>query len=186
MMLKVMNSIENIVDKYARDYRFFNDKDLNVVCQLECDSENMEHILCEIDQNLPLGINFSHAYSCGSFEITFKEIGDDSMVNEYVAKSILLNASIENEFGPLDWVDTTVHQEDGTGSISFTGPTLSERDWEPGAFKGAEDAFFAKMRRIKEMIKNCGFAAELIKFEADCDCPYSEATININFDGAEL
>lgn len=184
-MLKVMNAIENVVEKYSDDYRFINDHELNVVCQIDTDEERIEFILAEIDEQLPAGIVFSHEYTCGEYEITFKEIKGADIMNEFEVKTTLLTAAIENEFGPLDWADITVHEE-GTGSITFTGPTLSERDWKPGAFRGAEDAFFAKIRRIKEMIKNCGYTADMIKFEADCDCPYSEATININFTGGEL
>lgn len=84
-----------------------------------------------------------------------------------------LNMKIQKEFNPLKWVDIT-HYEDGTGSISFTD------DGEP------EDQFFNKMYEIKEFVKTFGYAAELIKFPADCECPYHEATININFNGGEL
>ena len=84
-----------------------------------------------------------------------------------------LNLEIQKEFAPLSWVDIT-HYDNGTGSISFTDDGESE------------DVFFNKMYKIKEFVKNFGYTAELIKFSADCDCPYAEATININFNGGEL
>lgn len=123
---------------------------------------------------------------CSEFDCENCKLGSETMKGEYIEKSNLLNAAIENEFGPLYWADITLYGDGETGSITFTGPSISEREWKPGAFRGAEDAFFAKMRRIKDMIKNCGFSASLTRFEADCDCPYSEARIDINFAGAEL
>ena len=186
MMLKVKNAIEDIVEKYSDDHRFINDHELNVVCQIDTDEERIEFILAEIDEQLPAGIYFNHEYTCGEYEITFKEIKGADIMNEYEVKMTLLTAAIENEFEPLDWADITVYKEEGTGNITFTGPTLSERDWKPGAFKGAEDAFFAKVRRITAMIQNCGYTASMVRFEADKLCPYSEATIEINFEGGEL
>ena len=84
-----------------------------------------------------------------------------------------LNIAIQKEFNPLNWVDIT-NYENGTGSISFTDDGESE------------DVFFDKMSKIKEFVKTFGYAAELIKFPADCECPYNEATIRINFYGGEL
>ncbi|WP_405283110.1 hypothetical protein [Methanobrevibacter sp.] len=84
-----------------------------------------------------------------------------------------LNIEIQKKFAPLSWVDLT-HYDDGTGSISFTDCG------EP------EDQFFNKMCEIKEFVKTFGYTAELIKWRADCECPYHEATININFHGGEL
>ena len=91
-----------------------------------------------------------------------------------VELAIKLNEKIEEEFKPLNWIDTTIWQDDGTGSISFTD------DGEP------KDQFFDKMYEIKEFVKTFGYTAELIKFPADCECPYHEARININFHGGEL
>ena len=84
-----------------------------------------------------------------------------------------LNLDIQKNFNPLNWIDIT-NFEDGTGSISFTDDGESS------------DLFFSKMRSIKEFIKGFGYSAELIKFPADCECPYNEATIRINFYGGEL
>lgn len=84
-----------------------------------------------------------------------------------------LNLDIQKEFAPLSWVDIT-HYDDGTGSISFSDDGESA------------DLFFSKMRSIKEFIKGFGYSVELIKFPADCECPYNEATIRINFYGGEL
>lgn len=191
-MLKVMKAIEDVVDKYSDDYRFINDHELNVVCQIDTDEERIEFILAAIDEQLPAGIIFSHEYTCGEYEITFKEIKGDDIMNEYVIKANILDASIHNEFGPLDWVDQTLDQ-DGDGNytghyhISFTGPRIKKDETcRSAGFRGREDGFFAKMHRIKEMIKNCGMTADLIKFYADNECPYSEATINIHLDGGEL
>ena len=88
-------------------------------------------------------------------------------------KSIVLNDAIESKFKPLNWVDITTYG-DGTGSISFT---------DNGECK---ENFFNKMVAIKEFIKELGYSAELIYFNADELCPYDEATININFEGGEL
>lgn len=74
MMLKVKDTIEDIVEKYSDDHRFINDHELNVVCQIDTDEERIEFILAEIDKQLPAGIYFSHEYTCGEYEITFKEI----------------------------------------------------------------------------------------------------------------
>lgn len=186
MMLKIMNTVEDIIDKYSDDYRFINDHELNVVCQINTDEERIEFILAEIDQQLPAGIIFSHEYTCGEYEITFKEIKGADIMNEYEMKMTLLSAAIDVELGPFDWADITVYKEKGTGSITFTGPTLIERDWKPGAFRGAEDAFFAKVRRVRDMIENCGYTASMVRFEADKLCPYSKATVEINFEGGEL
>lgn len=119
--------------------------------------------------------------------------GSDDM-SEYVIKAGMLDITIDNEFGPLDWIDQTLDQDDDLSyiefyHISFMGPRINNEEGETcrsGSFRGREDAFFAKMRRIKEMIKNCGYNADLIKFYADNECPYSEATININLAGGEL
>lgn len=189
MMLIIMKAIENIVDEYADDYRFINDHEFNVVCQIDTDEERMEIILAEIDEVLPAGIIFSHVYMADEYEITFKKIGDDIMnQNPYTVKATFIDASIQNEFGPLDWIDQTLH-EDGMYSISFTGPRVNYEEGElcrSAGFLGRQDAFFSKMHKIKNMIKNCGYNAELIKFDADKDCPYSEATINMNLAGGEL
>ena len=90
MMLKVMNAIENIVEKYSDDYRFINDHELNVVCQIDTDEERIEFILAAIDEQLPAGIVFSHEYTCGEYEITFKEV---QTMNTYLvnAKNIRSN-----------------------------------------------------------------------------------------------
>lgn len=82
-MLKIMNAIEDTVDKYSDEYRFINDHELNVVCQIDTDEERIEFILAAIDEQLPAGIVFSHEYTCGEYEITFKEIkGDDIMISQ--------------------------------------------------------------------------------------------------------
>lgn len=115
-------------------------------------------------------------------------------MHEYERKALFLDVSIQNEFGSLDWADQTLDQDDelnytGHYHISFTGPCIDTEAGETcrsAGFRGREDGFFSKMHRIKNMIKNCGMTAELIKFYADKDCPYSEATININLDGGEL
>ena len=113
-------------------------------------------------------------------------------MNEYLRKALFVDVTIQNEFGPLDWVDQTLDQNEcGEYTeyyhISFTGPCIEDGETcTSGSFRGREDGFFAKMRRIKDMIINCGMSAELIKFYADKDCPYSEVTININLDGGEL
>ena len=88
--------------------------------------------------------------------------------------ALQLNDKIETEFNPLNWIDITIWQDDGRLSISFTDTGESE------------DMFFNKMKSIKKFIKSFGYTAELIKFHADCDCPYPEATININLEGGEL
>lgn len=92
-----------------------------------------------------------------------------SILNEFLA----LTLAIQKNFNPLNWIDIT-NYEDGTGSISFTDDGESE------------DEFFAKMGNIKEFIKKFGYSASLTKYEADKLCPYSEARIDINFDGGEL
>ena len=84
-----------------------------------------------------------------------------------------LNINIQKEFSPLSWVDITSYKN-GTGSISFTDCGESE------------DEFFLKMEKVTEFINDSGYKAELKKFPADCDCPYSEVTIRINFGGNEM
>lgn len=93
---------------------------------------------------------------------------------DIVRKSIALNDAIEKAYKPLNWIDTTIWQDRDIESISFTDTGESK------------DLFFNKMRNIKEFVKSFGYTAELIKFPADCECPYHEATININFNGGEL
>lgn len=93
---------------------------------------------------------------------------------DIVKESINLNDAIQKAFKPLNWIDTTIWQDRGVESISFTDTGESE------------DLFFKKMRSIKEFVKGFGYTAELIKWPADCECPYHEATININFNGDDL
>ena len=83
-----------------------------------------------------------------------------------------LNMEIQKKFAPLSWVDVT-HYDNGTGSISFTdcGKT--------------EDEFFSKMRDVTSFIKGFGYTASLTRYEADKLCPYSEARIDINFEGGD-
>lgn len=81
-----------------------------------------------------------------------------------------LNMDIQKNFAPLSWVDITSYKN-GIGSISFTDCGESE------------DVFFDKMEKVTEFINVCGYKAELKKFPANCDCPYSEVTIKINFGG---
>lgn len=184
MLLQTLNKIEKVVESLSLDHRVLNDHSLNTVIQFETDSDSFKIILEEIRKILPSDVAMSWVYQGGSYEITFYKV---SNMSEYTMKSILLNAAIENEFAPLDWVDITVYDEDGTGSISFTGPHVKDDETcKSAGFIGRQDGFFSKMHKIKNMIQNCGYSAELIKFEADKLCPYSEATININFEGGEL
>ena len=76
MILKIMNAIEKTVDKYSDDYRFIDDHESNLVCQIDTDKERIEFILAAIDEQLPAGVYFSHEYTCGEYEITFKKEGD--------------------------------------------------------------------------------------------------------------
>ena len=191
MMLKVMHAIEDIVDEYSDDYRFINDHELNVVCQISTDEERIEFILAAIDEQLPTNIIFSHEYVCGEYEITFKEIKGDDIMNPNVVKANLLDASIQNEFAPLDWADQTL-DEDGVYMITFTGPCYSECCDEDGNLDGIkllalQDGFFSKMHKIKRMIEFCGFEVlGFNKYEATKDDPWSEATITIDLTGVEL
>lgn len=188
MMLKVMKAIEDIVDKYSDDYRFINDHELNVVCQIDTDEERIEFILAAIDEQLPTGIVFSHEYTCGEYEITFKEVQN---MNRYHINAKILEASIQNEFGPLDWADMTLH-EDGEYSMTFTGPCYSECCDEEGNLDrikllALQDGFFSKMHRIKRMIENCGLEIlSFNKYKATKDDPFSEVTINVQLTGGRL
>lgn len=185
MLLSQIQPIEDLVASLSHDYRIFNDHYARIVIQFETDSGSFELILKELRPLLPAGTSITWAYQTDSYEITFIEEG--GIYVKYTQESIKLNDKIEEKFAPLDWADITVYEQDGTGSITFTGPCIQEDETCTSAsFRGREDGFFAKMRRIEEMILNCGYNAELIKFEADRDHPYSEATININFEGGEL
>lgn len=92
---------------------------------------------------------------------------------DIVKKFVALNMAIQKEFAPLSWVDIT-HYDNGTGSISFTDCGESE------------EVFFDKMKKVTAFINGYGYKAELKKFHADYDCPYSEVTIIINFGGNEM
>ena len=185
MLLSQIQPIEDLVSSLSHDYRMFNDHYARIVIQFETDSGSFQTILQELRPLLPAGITITWTYQAGSYEITFIEQG--GIYVKYTQESIKLNDKIEEEFAPLDWADITVYEEDGTGSITFTGPCIQEGETCTSAgFRGREDAFFAKMRRIKNMIKGLGMTADLIQFYADRNCPYSEATININFEGGEL
>ena len=184
-MLVIMKAIENIVDKYADDYRFINDHELNVVCQIDTDEERMEIILAEIDEKLPAGIIFSHEYIADEYEITFYE-GGNAMRKIYERRADVLDALIQNEFGILDYFEPDL-SDDGTYTITLIGPHIQKGETCMSAgFRGREDGFFAKMRRVKDYIKILGYNAELIKYEADRDHLYSEVKINIKLDGSEL
>ena len=188
MMLKVINAIENVVEKYSDDYRFINDHEFNVVCQIDTDEERIEFILAAIDEQLPADIVFSHEYTCGEYEITFKEV---QTMNTYLVNAKILEASIQNEFAPLDWADQTLHK-DGRLSMTFTGPTYSECCDEDGNLNrikllALQDGFFSKMHKIKRMIEFCGL--EILRFdkhEATKDDPFSEATIDIQLKEGRL
>lgn len=188
MMLKVIKAIEDIVDKYSDDYRFINDHELNVVCQIDTDEERIEFILAAIDEQLPAGIVFSHEYTCGEYEITFKEV---QTMNTYLVNAKILEAAIQNEFAPLDWADQTLH-ENGRLSMTFTGPTYSECCDEDGNLNGIkllalQDGFFSKMHKIKRMIEFCGLEIlRFDKYEATKDDPWSEATIDVQLKGGRL
>lgn len=92
---------------------------------------------------------------------------------DLIKEFLELNIAIQKGFAPLSWVDIT-HNDNGTGSISFTD--CGER----------EDLFFSKMEKVTDFINQQDYAAELKKFPADCDCPYSEVTIRINFGCDEM
>ena len=93
---------------------------------------------------------------------------------DIVNMSIKLNDKIEEKFKTLNWIYITIWQDYGRLSILFTDTGETE------------DMFFNKMKSIKKFIKSFGYTAELIKFYADCNCPYPEATIKINLEGGEL
>lgn len=93
---------------------------------------------------------------------------------DIVKRSIVLNEAIEKKFKPLNWIDTTVWTDEKFGSITFTD------NGEPSA------EFFSKMEKIKNFIIDSGFAAELVMFPADKECPYDEATIKIKFGGINM
>lgn len=187
-MLKVKNAIEDIVEKYSDDHRFINDHELNVVCQINTDEERIEFILAEIDEQLPAGIYFSHEYTCGEYEITFKEVQN---MNRYHINAKILEASIQNEFGPLEWADMTLH-EDGEYSMTITGPCYSEccdKDGNLDRIKllALQDNFFSKMHKVKRMIENCDLKIlSFNKYEATKDDPFSEVTINVQLTGGRL
>ena len=190
MMLKVMKAIEDTVSKYSDDYRFINDHELNVVCQIDTDEERIEIILAAIDEQLPAGIYFSHEYTCGEYEITFKKIKGDDIMNPYVRTANMLDVAIQVEFAPLDWADQTL-DDDGIYMITFTGPCYSECCDEDGNLNGIkllalQDGFFSKIHNIKRMIENCGFTVLAFnKYEATKNDPWSEANITIDLTGVE-
>lgn len=105
-------------------------------------------------------------------------------MNEYLTTATFIDATIQNEFAPLDWADQTLY-EDGTYSITFTGPTYSECCDKNGKLNNIkllalQDGFFWKMQNIKRMLHHCGFEdVKLTKYEATKDDPFSEATILI-------
>lgn len=91
----------------------------------------------------------------------------------YIGLFLDLNLKIQKKFANLNWVDIT-NYENGNGSISFTDDGESAEE------------FFSKMRDVTSFIKGFGYSASLTKYEADKLCPYSEARIDINFEGGEL
>ena len=106
-------------------------------------------------------------------------------MNRYVEECTILDVSIQDEFGPLDWADQTIDEEEGLYSITFTGPTYSECCDEDGNLNSIkllalQDGFFSKMHKIKRMLHNCGYKdVTLTKYEATKDDPFSEANIVI-------
>ena len=91
----------------------------------------------------------------------------------YIGLFLDLNLKIQKKFANLNWVDIT-NYENGNGSISFTDDGESAEE------------FFSKMRDVTSFIKGFSYSASLTKYEADKLCPYSEARIDINFEGGEL
>lgn len=172
MLLSQIIPIENLVASLSHDHRLLNDHLARVVIQFETDTGSFELILKEIGDLLPAGTSITWAYQAGSYEITFIEEG--GIYVEYTQKSIKLNDKIQENFAPLNWVDVTVHEQYGTGSIGFTDDGESCEEFQE------------KMRQIKNFIKEQGYTASLILFEADKLCPYNEAVIEINFEGGEL
>lgn len=185
MLLSQFNQFYDIVAKHDSECIAFNDHHANIVIQFT--TGDIEEILKEIKDVLPAGMSIAWTYEADAYEITFYE-GGDIMKREYEEQARILDASIQGEFGPLDWFGQTLH-DDSKYSMTLIGPHIDKDRKETcmsASFRGREDGFFAKMRRIKEMIHNCGYNAELIMFEADRDHPYSEATINLKLDGSEL
>ena len=185
MLLEQFKTFYTIVERYDCKCIAFNDHNANIVIQFS--KGDIEEILKEIRRVLPAGMSVEWTYMANQYEITFKE-GGDIMRREYEQQAKILDAAIQGEFGPIDWFDQTLH-EDSTYSITLIGPhvdTDNDETCTSISFIAREDGFFSKMHKIKNMIKYAGYNVELIKFEANKDCPYSEATINVKLDGSEL
>ena len=96
---------------------------------------------------------------------------------EAIYRFVHLTDEIEKRYGPLDWIDLTLHVEEARGSIGFGNNTKAQSTLK----------FFNECRQIKDFINaHEDHNAEMISFEPDADCPYAEVIINFTLDGSEL
>ena len=185
MDLRQFNEFCTIIEKYDPEYRAFNDHRGNIVIQFT--NGDIEEILKQIKEVTPAGMIIDWEYTCDEYEITFYE-GRNAEYKKYEQKARIIDAAIQGEFGPVDWFESTLH-DDSKYSLTLIGPRIDTENGETCtsiSFIARQDGFFWKMHQIKNMIKNCGYNAELITFDGDKDHPYSEGTINMKLDGSEL
>ena len=92
-----------------------------------------------------------------------------------------LETEIDENCGPLDWIDLTPNYDERSISWTWTNTYLEQTD----------EQFFTQCRRIRDFIinKDDTYRAEMICWESekidDTDIS-AEVTINARFDGAEL
>jgi len=75
MDLNTFCNIDTIVRKYTGAFAIYNrypDMALTLECRVT--EEDKEHILNELDLNLPLDTYFSHIYENGELQVIFKEV----------------------------------------------------------------------------------------------------------------
>ena len=114
------------------------------------------------------------------------------MAQEKVFMELCDEISVKfNPDGHICWADHTIRPNDKC-DVAFTGPNVreytkevnGEEVFDEAAFDTAVEEFFTEMRQIESFIKDKEYAyeVELVKFEADKDCPYTEATINFTIE----
>ena len=75
MQLNTMIGIENTLKMYVDKYEVGNDfETLNVFISAEMNEENKELFLNALDEDLPLGLIFTHEYKNGKLKVIFKEV----------------------------------------------------------------------------------------------------------------
>lgn len=84
MLLAQLETIKRIIKFYndGKEPEIENTLNLNIVCRIKTNWESMEYILCELDEELPVNILFSHQKVGDYYEITFRTTETNNIIKE--------------------------------------------------------------------------------------------------------